>query len=81
MQGGGGCPRIVAIVAHCYGLLAVDLEMLPEGGGVGVGLVAPSHVAVVRLVRGVDVHMLLPITGVGEPSVTSFHLALKRFLA
>ena len=63
------------------GLHLVALEMLPQGGRVGVGLVAPSHIAVVRLVRGVDVHMLLPITGVGEPSVTSFHLAFKRFLS
>ena len=54
--------------------------MLPEGGGVGVGLVAPSYPAGVRLVGGVDMHVLLPVARVGEPSVTAFYLALERFL-
>ena len=54
--------------------------MLPEARGVGVGLVTAPDVTVVRLVRGVDVHVLLTIAGVGESSVTSLYLALKRLL-
>ena len=38
-------------------------------------------VAVVRLVRGVHVHVLLTIAGVGKPPVAPRHLALKRLLA
>ena len=55
--------------------------MLPEAGGVGVGLVAAPGTAVVRLVSGVDVHVLLTIAGVGKPPVAPWHLALKRLLA
>ena len=58
----------------------MHLEVLPEAGWVGVGLVASPGAAVVRLVRGVDVHVLLTIAGVGESSVTSLYLALKRLL-
>ena len=54
--------------------------MLPQAAGVGVALVAAAHPAVVRLIRGVDMHVLLTITGVGEPSVTTLNLALERFL-
>ena len=46
-----------------------------------VGLVAPSHPAEVRLVGGVDVHVLLPIARVGKTSVTALDLALEWFLA
>ena len=46
----------------------------------GVGLVAAPDSAVVRLVRGVDMHVLLPVARVGEPSVTARNLALERFL-
>ena len=52
--------------------------MLPEAGGVGVRLVAAPDVAVVRLVRRVDMHVLLAVTGVGKSPVTSLDLALKR---
>ena len=45
-----------------------------------VGLVAASNPAVVGLVGGVHVHVLLPVAGVGEPSVTALYLALERFL-
>ncbi len=47
----------------------------------GVGLVAASRGAVVGLVRGVDVHVLFPIAGVGEATIAALDLALERFLA
>ena len=72
---------VVAVESvHSESFLAVNLEMFPQRGGVGVGLVAASHPAVVRLVRGVDMHVLLPVARVGEPSVTARNLALERFL-
>ena len=46
----------------------------------GVGLVAAARGAVVRLVGGVDVHVLLSVAGVGEPSVAAVDLALERLL-
>ena len=46
----------------------------------GVALVAAPHFTVVRLVRGVDMRMLLPITRVGEPPVAAIKFALKGFL-
>ena len=81
VEGGGHRPGVVAVVVgEGEGLGAVDLEMLPEAAGVGVALVAAADVAVVRLVRGVDMHVLLTVTRVGEPSVTTLNLALERFL-
>ena len=78
---GGGALRVIALVAkETYSLLPVDLEMFPQGGGVGVGLVAPADPAVVGLVGGVDMHVLLPVARVGEPAVTAFYLALEWFL-
>ena len=56
----------------------MHLEMFPEAGGVGVRLVAAPDVTVVRLIRRVDVHVLLTVARVGESSVTSLDLALKR---
>ena len=58
----------------------MNFEMFPEGGGVGVGLVAAPDPAVVGLVGGVDMHVLLPVARVGEPAVTAFYLALEWFL-
>ena len=58
----------------------VSFEMLSQGGRVGVGLVAASGGAVVRLVGGVDVHVLLPVAGVGETPITAVDLALKWLL-
>ncbi|MFN9910295.1 MAG: hypothetical protein ACK56F_29985, partial [bacterium] len=80
------CTRSVIITviesaSKCQALLTMDLEVFPEGGGVGVGLVAPAHPAVVGLVRGVDVHVLLTIAGVGEATIAALDLALERFLA
>ena len=54
--------------------------MFPQRGGMGVGLVAAAHPTVVGLVSGVDMHVLLPVAGVGEPSVTALYFALERFL-
>ena len=58
----------------------MHLEMLPEAGGVGVGLVTASDLAVVRLVRGVHMGVLLPVARVCKPPITSIKLALERFL-
>ena len=55
-------------------------EVFPQGGGVGVGLVAAARGAVVRLVGGVDVHVLLPIAGVGETPVAARDFTLERLL-
>ena len=46
---------VLAIAGTPDGVLAMDLHVLPQAGGVGVGLVAAPHLAVVRLVRGVHV--------------------------
>ena len=54
--------------------------MFPQRGGMSVGLVAATDPAGVRLVSGVDMHVLLPVAGVGEPSVTALYLALEWFL-
>ena len=59
----------------------MDLQVLSQRGRVSVGLVAPPHPARVRLVRGVDVHVLLAVARVGKTPVTALDLALKRFLA
>ena len=54
--------------------------MFPERGRMCVGLVAASDFAVVGLVAGVDVRVLLSITGVGEPSVAAIKLTFEWFL-
>lgn len=46
-----------------------------------VGFVTAADFAVVRLVTGVDVRVLLPVTAVGEFSVTAVELALEGFLS
>ena len=82
VEGRGHRPGVVAvIVCEGEGLGPVDLEMLPQAAGVGVALVAAPHPAVVRLVRGVDMHVLLSVRGIGEPSVTTLNLALEWFLS
>ena len=81
-RGRGGARGVLALVSkEPLGLLAVDLEVFPEGGGVCVRLVAALHPTRVRLVGGVHVHVLLPVAGVGEPPVAALDLALKRLLA
>ena len=77
-----GSLGVFALVAEeAQSVLAVNLEVFPQRGGVGVGLVAASHPAGVRFVRGVDMHVLLPVARVGEPSITALNLALEWFLA
>ena len=71
---------VLAIAGTPDGVLAVHLHVLPQAGRVGVGLVAAPHLAVVRLVRGVDVRMLLSVARVGKASITSVKLALEWFL-
>lgn len=46
-----------------------------------VGFVTAADLAVVRLVTGMDVRVFLPVTTVGEFSVTAVELALKWFLS
>ena len=45
-----------------------------------VGLVTAAHPAEVGLVSGVDVHVLLPVAGVGEPSVAARNFTLEWLL-
>ena len=54
--------------------------MFPERGRMCVGLVASPDFAVVRLVAGVDMRVLLSITGVGKPSVAAIKLTFEWFL-
>lgn len=72
--GGGGRGRLA-------GAATVDLHVFPEGGGVGVALVAPPHLAVVGLVRGVDVRVFLAVGAVGEPSVAAVVFAFEGFFS
>lgn len=52
--------------------------MLAQGARVGVGLIA--HLAEIRLIGGVDVHVLLPVAAVGETPVAALELTLERLL-
>jgi hypothetical protein len=54
--------------------------VLPEGGGVGVGLVAAAYLAVVGLVAGVHVRVLFSIARVGESTIAAVELALEGLL-
>ena len=78
--GTGGLVFALLAVEVTDGVLAVDLHVFPERGRMCVGLVASPDFAVVRLVAGVDVRVLLSITGVGEPSVAAIKLTFERFL-
>lgn len=57
------------------------LQMFPQGGWVGVGLVTATNGAVIGLAGVVHVHVLLPITRVGEPPVAALDLTLERLFA
>lgn len=79
----GGSRRRVALGTRRRGGrrgLAVDLHVLPQGAGVRVGLVAAADLAVVGLVRGVDVGMLLAVAAVGELPLAAVELALEGLL-
>ena len=58
----------------------MDLQVLPQGGWVGVRLVATSHPAGEGLLRGVHVHVLLSVARVGKPAVTARDFTLERLL-
>jgi hypothetical protein len=72
---------VAVVMRGCAPRGTVDLHVLPQRRGVGVGLVAARHPAVVRLVGGVDVGVLLPVRGVGEAPVATLVFALERLLA
>ena len=55
--------------------------MLPEAAGVGVGLITAPHPARVGLVRGVDMHVFLPVRGVRKPPITALNLTLEGFFS
>ena len=77
---GRGGSSVITLVTQHLAFCRVNLLMFPQRGGMSVGLVAAPDSAVVRLVSGVDMHVLLPVAGVGEPSVTALYLALEWFL-
>lgn len=56
----------------------VNLHVLAEGAGVGVGLGAAHGLAVVGLGCRVDLRMLFPVAAVGKPPLTK--LALEWLL-
>ena len=77
---GRGSSSLITLVTQHLAFCRVNLLMFPQRGGVSVGLVAAPDSAVVGLVSGVDMHVLLPVAGVGEPPVAALDLALKRLL-
>lgn len=89
--GGGGLPAGVRGGGHQGGRgglvagagrrgFAVHFHVFSQGAGVGVGLVAASHFAVVGLVAGVDMRVLLPVAAVGEAPVTALEFTFERLL-
>ena len=82
MRRRGSHVRVGVIVeAHLdESVLPMDLQVFSQRRRVSVGLVAAARGAVVRLVGGVDVHVLLPIARVGEPSVAARDLTLEWLL-
>ena len=71
----------VVVEAHLdESILPVDLQVFSQRGRVSVGLVAAAHPAREGLLSGVDVHVLLPVAGVGEAPIAAVDLALKWLL-
>lgn len=62
-----------------WSLILVNLHVFSQGAGVCVGLVA--EFAQIWLVRRVNVHVLLPVTAVGEASVAAFEFTQERFFS
>lgn len=58
----------------------MHFHVFSERAGVCVGFITTSHFAVVRLIAGVHVGVLLPVTAVGETSVTAVKLTFEGFL-
>lgn len=54
------------------------LHVFPQRAGVRVRLV--THLAQIGLIRGVHVHVLLPVAAVGEAPVTALELTLEGLL-
>lgn len=54
------------------------LHVFAQGAGVGIGLVA--HLAKIRFVTRVHVHMLLTVATIGKASVAALELALEGLL-
>ena len=77
----GGSWVITVILCHGDCVLAMDLEMLPQRRRMSVALVTAPHSAVVWFVCGMNMHVLLTITGVSKPSVTSRNFTLERFFS
>lgn len=59
----------------------MDFHVFAQRRGMSVRLVAAIHLAVIWLVRSVDVRVLLAVRGVGEAPVAALELTFKRFLA
>lgn len=59
----------------------MDFHVLPQRAGVRVRFVTTSHFAVVRLIAGVHVGVLFPVTAVGKTPVASVELAFKWLFA
>lgn len=55
------------------------LHVFPQGAGMSVRLVA--QFAQIWLVRRVNVHVLLPVTAVGETPVTAVEFTQERFFS
>ena len=82
MRRRGSHVRVGVIVeAHLdESVLPMDLQVFSQRRRVSVGLVAAAHPAREGLLSGVDVHVLLPVAGVGETPVAAVDLALKWLL-
>ena len=72
--GAGGEPGRLALLAPARRYLHV----FPQRAGVRVRLV--THLAQIGLIRGVHVHVLLPVATVGEAPVTALELTLEGLL-
>ena len=70
---------IITVITN-LAFTCVDLLVFSERWWVRVALVTTSDSAVVGFVCGMNMHVLLTITGVSKPSVTSLNLTLKWFL-
>lgn len=72
--GAGGEPGRLALLAP----VRRYLHVFPQRAGVCVRLV--THLAQIGLIRGVHVHVLLPVAAVGEAPVTALELTLEGLL-
>ena len=61
--------------------LVVHLHVFAQRTGVSVALITTLHLAVVRLIAGVNMRVLLPIGAVCKPAITAFIFALEWLLS